>query len=441
MYAKELEVRLSCSYGVGRYDPAYELTGMDYPLPYVRWTERRNLEFFLTLLAEKRLQVRDLASHQIAVEEAGKAYALIKSGSSETYGVLLDYHLPPQPKLPENPYICNQLQGARTSGTDLVKVGLIGIGGYAKNVHLPNLKKIEGVVIRGIASRSGASAAVAVKKAGAAYATSDIDELLRDKELDAVVISTRHATHAGFVLDALSAGKHVFVEKPMAITLDDCKKIVKSQQTSKSILRVGFNRRFAPFLRNMKQAVGHGKKLLNIRVNVGAMGEHWSNTSEEGGRLLGEGVHFFDLANWIMDAPPVALTAQFAGEPDLLNPDASVSIRYENGSVANIVYTTMGHVGCGKEYFELFANGRSLVMNDYKTLKGFGCHIKTRRKDKGNKGQLAAMEEFIKAVRAGSIGEGADALAGLMATAMVTAAVHSAETGQHIILQHIIMNT
>ncbi len=432
MYAKELDVRMSCSYGVGRYNPDYELAGIDYPLPYVRWTERRNLEYFISLLAERRLVLSDLVTATIGIDDAKQAYALIKSGNANVYGVLLDYHLPAQPTLPEQAFICRYDVDSPGIDKDQVQTGLIGVGGYAKNIHIPNIQKLDEMVIRGVASKSGASAAVVAKKVKAAYATSDTAELLSDEHIDAVVISTRHASHGKLVLDALAAGKHVFVEKPMATTVEDCLLIVKAQQQAKRVVRVGYNRRFSPYLQKMKQAVGQGRKLFNIRVNVGAISGHWSNTAEEGGRLMGEGVHFFDLANWMMGCAPVAVSAQFMGEVEALNPDASISIRYEDGSVANIVYTTVGHTSRGKEYFELFGNGRTVVVDDYKSIQAFGCSAHANRQEKGNKGQFGAMKEFAHAVRIGSGGEGADAVAGLWATAITTAALASAEQGQSI---------
>jgi predicted dehydrogenase/threonine dehydrogenase-like Zn-dependent dehydrogenase len=430
MYAKELEVRLSCSYGVGRYDPLYELEGQDYPLPYVRWTERRNLEYFIELLADKRLSIGDLLTEKFEVESTKQAYGLIKSGDSNVYGVLLDYSLPAQPELPSQPFTCRYVTPLRQDDRQTVRLGLVGVGAYAKNIHVPNIRKIPSLMILGVASKSGASAAVVAKKVNADYATSDVSELLNDDKVDAVVISTRHSSHAQLVLDSLAAGKHVFVEKPMATTVDDCLKIVEAQQQAGRVVRVGYNRRFSPYLQQMKKAVGQGRKLLNVRVNVGAVSGHWSNTAKEGGRLMGEGVHFFDLANWIMGCAPTSVTASFLGKVDLLNPDASVCIRYEDGSIANVVYTTVGHTRRGKEYFELFGNGRTVAIDDYKKIEAFGCAVKTGRGDRGNKGQLGAMEEFAQVVLNGDGGqEGADAVAGLWATAVTEAALASAKQG------------
>lgn len=432
MYAKELEVRLSCSYGPGRYDTDYELAGRDYPLPFARWTERRNLEYFVELLAAGRIDISDLVSARFEVERCSEAYALIKAGDAEIYGVLLDYRLPETPALPADAGIVRYDAPASATAGDTIRVGMIGVGAYAKAIHVPNIQKLDGMRLDAIASRGGASAAAVARKVKARYATSDAARIFDDPEIDAVVISTRHASHAGLVKAALAAGKHVFVEKPMATTIADCQAIAEAQARSGRIVRVGFNRRFSPMLQAMKRAISEGRRLFNIRVNVGAIGSHWSNTTEEGGRLMGEGVHFFDLANWMMGAEPVAMTAQFLGRPDELNPDASISLRYADGSVANIVYVTVGHTALGKEYFELFGGGRSVVVDDYNRIAGYGCSVSVSRRHRGDKGQLKAMEEFSRAVRTGEGGEGADVRAGTYATAVAALAITAAREGREI---------
>ena len=436
MYAKELEVRLSCSYGVGRYDPEYELEGYDYPLPYVRWTERRNLEFFINLLAEGRLDLSDLVTSKVEINNAKQAYSLVKSGGGSTYGVLLDYLLPKEPELPINSDTVKY--EVEPLNKKLLGVGLIGVGAYAKNIHVPNLLRMNDIQIRAIASKTGSSAAVTAKKVKALYATSDTNKIMEDDDIDAVVISTRHSSHSKLVIKALESGKHVFVEKPMATTTSDCLRIIDAQKISQRIVRVGFNRRFAPMLINMKNAIGDGRKVFNVRVNVGNIGQHWSNTLGEGGRLLGEGVHFFDLATWMLDSKPVAVSAQFVGVPGPLNPDASISIRYENGSIANINYVTLGDIARGKEFFELFGNGRSVVVDDYNNIEAFGCRVERKRSQQDNKGQKETIEEFVSSAKSGCMGQGADALAGLWATAISEASLEAGKTSTTIILSDFI---
>jgi predicted dehydrogenase len=425
MYAKELELRMSCSYGPGRYDPAYEIDGRDYPLAYARWTEGRNLEYFVDLLAGDRLKISDLVSAKISIDEARAAYALIKAGAPETFGVLLDYGAE-QPTAGADIYSCAYRPAMAVPTGRQVRIGLLGTGAYATHVHLPSLQRLPSVSIRATASKSGASAGVAARKAGAEYATSDYSRVLQDESIDAVIIATRHASHAELVLASLQAGKHVYVEKPMALTVADCVRIVEAQQRARVILRVGFNRRFSPYCRQLKQAVGGGQCLLNIRVNVGDVGAHWSNTAAEGGRLMGEGVHFVDLATWIFDAEPESVSAHFLGRVDSLNPNATIGIRYANGSAASIAYTTVGSNLAGKEYIELSGNGRTVIMNDYRTLSAYGCRVRATRAGRGDKGQRGAIAEFVSAVVSGESDCGADARAGLLATAVIAAAIDSA---------------
>jgi predicted dehydrogenase/threonine dehydrogenase-like Zn-dependent dehydrogenase len=440
MYSKELELRMSCSYGPGRYDADYEIRGQDYGLGHVRWSEGRNLEHFLWMLQAGLLDLDDLISECYPVEDAPAAYARIKRGDPAILAVLLDYGEPPD--LPAAAIAARE--GMRVEigpaapatikqrGDGPVRLGIIGVGGYVKGMLLPQLKKLSNdFTVAALVTRTGGSAAAAARRFRVPVAASDHRLILDDPDIDAVLIATRHATHARFALEALAAGKHVFIEKPMAITTRDCLRIVEAQRQAQLVVRVGFNRRFSPFLQAMKAAVGQGCKLLNIRVNVGSIGNHWSNTAEEGGRLIGEGVHFIDLANWIMNCAPVGVSAQFVGDPDPLNPDACISIRYEDGSVANVVYTTMGHTARGKEYFELFGSGRTVVVDDYQLIRAYGCRIKTARADKGNKGQQGALAEFAQAIRHGEGNDGANAMAGLWATRIVRTAQVAAKSNNY----------
>lgn len=433
MYAKELEVRLSCSYGIGRYDFDYELGGHDYPLSYVRWTERRNLEYFLELLATEQLDISDLVSNVFSIENARAAYSEIKSERTDIFGVLIDYGLHKEPVLPSGGATVRYHEQPTPKG--VLSIGLVGAGAYTKNIHVPNLLKLDNVAVKGVANRSGSSAAVVAKKTKASFATSDSSELIRNADIDAVVISTRHASHAQLTIEALEAGKHVFVEKPMATTTRDSQLILDAQAASGRVVRVGFNRRFSPMLIAMKQFVGSGQKVFTQRVNTGDLGQHWSNTAEEGGRLLGEGVHFFDLANWMMDSFPTSVSARFLGEADRLNPNATITITYEDGSVAIVVYTTLGHANGGKEYFELFGNGRIATVDDYKTITTHGKDRAKRKPKKSDKGQLGAIKEFVSACLTGDTTDGADARAGYWATAICEAAVASGQAGQEIDLK------
>jgi len=309
------------------------------------------------------------------------------------------------------------------------------VGSYAKGVHIPNLQKLaDTFVIHGVASRSGGTAAVAARSSGAEVVTSDYHDLLADPNIDVVIISTRHASHAQIVLEALAAGKHVFVEKPMTTTVEDAQKIEAKAAETGLVVRVGFNRRFSPYLQAMKRAIGSdGMKMFAVRVNIGMIPHDWSNTLEEGGRLLGEGVHFFDLCNWFMGAEPVSLAAMLVGESSVTNPNAVVQVRYPDGSTAQVLYTALGQPRMGKEYFEAFGNGRAVRSDNYKTLNAFGASATMRWRDRNDKGQRTELQEFAAAIRGQQYPiQGADARAGLVATWMALAVYQSAAQGTHV---------
>ncbi|WP_417736882.1 bi-domain-containing oxidoreductase [Rosistilla oblonga] len=431
MYRKEIELRLSCSYGTGRYDENYEVNGQDYPLGHVRWTEGRNLEAFLELLARKRMSLQPLISEVFKVQNGQDAYAKLKEPNAKSFGVLLDYDCPSPPTQAVVPQTRTlRVLPASANGTDKVRIGLIGAGGYVKGMHLPNLKKLgEQFELAGVASRSGASAAVVAKRFGARLATSDYRELLGSDEVDAVLVATRHSTHARIAAEALKAGKHVFVEKPMSTTVSDGEEIAKLAEQSGLVVRVGFNRRFSPYMNYMRSSVGEGVRMLSVRANVSTGSGDWSNTESEGGRFLGEAVHFLDLCNWFFGAEPIALAAQTAGDVGATNPNIFTVLRYPCGSSAQLTYTSLGQSRLGKEYFELHGNGRSAVCDDFRTIECFGAKLRKPKLRRGDKGQLDILREFAAAIKGEACEvQGADAQAGLAATRMALAAIESSRS-------------
>lgn len=424
MYRKELELRLSCSYGPGRYDNNYELQGQDYPLGYVRWTEGRNLEYFLHLLGSRRISLASLVSARFPVSDAKQAYAHLKTGG--TYAVVLDYGAPAEPLAPSAEMRVVRRKTAKPITRERIGLGVIGIGSFARGMHLPNAKRLSDLFdIRAVASRSGGTAAATALRYDTEVATSDHRVVLDDKNIDAVLICTRHATHARFVMEALEAGKHVFVEKPMTTTVEDGQAIVELAAKTGLVVRVGFNRRFAPMMRVLRDKIGvRGPRIFQSRVNIGALGDHWSNTPEEGGRFLGEATHFLDLCNWFAGGEPMTMSASFIDATDVANPDAEVVLRYPDGSLAQVLYTSLGSQAMGKEYFEAFGQGRSGRLDDYRSLALFGVST-PRKTGVGEKGQLDALREFGMAVR-GQPGDGADARAGLITTWMALEARRAA---------------
>lgn len=433
MYRKELELRMSTSYGPGRYDPDYEVEGRDYPYGLVRWTSQRNLEHFLRLLSERRLDLAPLVSAKLEVARATEAYARVKARAPDDYGILFEYpasdhdtsraHILRAPAAPQ--IVAN--------GRGPVRLGLIGVGKHAKAVHLPALRKLsDRFSLAGVASRSGTSAASVAKQYGVPVVATDYMELLKDPTIEAVLISTRHASHASIAVAALEMGKHIFVEKPLALTLADAETVCQAADRSGKVVRVGFNRRFSPWLAPLHEALAlSGRRVVIIRVNVGAIDDDWSNTPGEGGRLMGEGVHFLDLSNWLVGDRPMSVSASFLGAPEIVNPNATIHVAYPDGSAASIVYTTVGASSMGKERIEVFGNGRAAFSDDYRSLQTFGIDASGGSRVPGDKGHVGALTEFAGAVRGdSSTVRAADARDGLLATWMVLAAYESATTGR-----------
>lgn len=438
MYQKELELRMSTSYGPGRYDEKYEVRGQDYPLPYVRWTEGRNLGFVLDLLCREKIRFRPLISNVFPVDRAKEGYAQIKKGDPDTYGVLIKYGTEEQKQngFLDGSSIRYRKQIARPRSSAFVKngmirLGIIGCGSFVRNVHIPNLRRLsKRYQVAGISSRTGASAAIIAKREGYETATSDHRIILDDPSTDAVLIATRHATHAQHILDALDAGKHVFVEKPMCITMEEGERIVAKAAEKDLVVRVGFNRRFSPYLNLMKEEVGQtGARMFFGRVNIGSISSDWSNTPEEGGRLLGEGVHFFDLCNWFIGQEIESVHSAIAGERKNTNPNVMVQIQYVGGCSAQILYTSLGNVLAGKEYFEAHGNSRSVIMDNFQSIKVYGGKDRSSRQDRGDKGHLAELEEFAAAIHGSTYPIfGADAVAGLIATEIALKAYSGIKT-------------
>jgi predicted dehydrogenase/threonine dehydrogenase-like Zn-dependent dehydrogenase len=436
MYRKELELRLSCSYGPGRYDPDYELFGNDYPIQHARWTEGRNLEYFIELLASRRIDLSDLVTAIHPVEEAKKAYYIVKQAKPEVFGVLLEHGLQETPLAPDAAERTLRLASPPTirAGEGPVRIGLIGAGGYAKATHLPNIAKLnKDFHLTWISSRS--SVAGPGKRFKPDAITSDYREILDDKDTEAVLISVRHAMHADIITDSLQAGKHIYVEKPMTRTVDEARAVTALAKETGLIMRVGFNRRFSPDMSALRAFIGSANEESPVqffaRCSTGSLGNDWSNTEEEGGRLLGEGTHFLDLANWFMGAEPTRLSASIAGDDLITNANAMITIDYPNEKIAQILYSTLGNKSMGKEYYEAYGRGVSGYCRDFKDIKFFGGLAKTDGIGKGNKGQLDALAEFAARIRGRDhVVNGADARAGLMATWMACAARDSAREGR-----------
>ena len=397
-YEKELTLKLSRSYGPGRYDPMYEEMAVDYPLGYVRWTEQRNLAEFLRLVAEGHVDVAPLITHRFAVDDAAQAYQAITDPASGSLGVLLEY--PPAER--ERPRILTGRPHAAEPRPGTIGVGLIGAGNFATATLLPALSADARFSPRGVCTPSGLSARDVAERNGFVFCAESADEVLGDRDSSAVVIATRHASHAPLAVQALRAGKAVFVEKPLAMTEIELDEVVTAQRESGGLLTVGFNRRFAPHVRRMVSALARRSSPVTIviRVNAGAIpATHWIQRVEEGGgRIIGELCHFIDLAACLAGSPPSRVFAMSA-DPDmspLLTDDLSVMIGFADGSVATVIYTAAGDTAYPKERVEVFSEGRVMVSDDFRRLSiTQGGRTHASRATQADKGHAVEMKAFL----------------------------------------------
>ncbi|MFZ5821663.1 MAG: bi-domain-containing oxidoreductase [Chloroflexota bacterium] len=402
-YEKELSFINSRSYGPGRYDPAYEEGGHDYPLGYVRWTEGRNFEAIVELLGSGKLQVQPLITHRFPIEQAAEAYEVITGKKNEPFlGVLLTY---PEGKRKDERKIIFHLSSFKSTGT--VNLGVLGAGLYANATLLPALKKVDGLELVGIASAGGVHAQHSGKKFGFAYAASSDDEILNDPNINTVAILTRHDSHADLVIRALQAGKHVFVEKPLAITSEQLSVISDQLRiTEDAFLTVGFNRRFAPLARSLSSFLLPRNEPLyaHYRVNAGYIPlNHWvHDPAQGGGRIIGEGCHFIDFIAFLVGAAPVSVSAVALPDGGKYREDnLSMTFTFPDGSVGVVDYLANGDKSFPKERVEVFCGGRIAALDDFRELTTVrdGKKKKERRtQDKGWKDEWVA---FARAIREG----------------------------------------
>ncbi|NMB67629.1 MAG: Gfo/Idh/MocA family oxidoreductase [Chloroflexi bacterium] len=407
-YEKELHLQISRSYGPGRYDSAYEEQGRDYPYGYVRWTEGRNLAAFVELLASGRLDVRPLITHHFDIAQAPEAYELITGKQKQPFlGVLLIY--PQAQVLP-----ASRVQVAQPAAAAPLKgdpgLGILGAGNYATAVFLPNIQKVGGVQKVAIASASGVSARHAAQRYGFRSASSSEDELLEDPNIQILALLTRHQHHARQVLAALAHGKHVFCEKPLAITpteLDEIEAVITSLNEKSPLVMVGFNRRFAPYSRELKRFLHNRSEPLaaHYRVNAGFLPpSHWlHDPAQGGGRIIGEGCHFIDYLTWLVGQPPVSVQA--AGLPDAgryHEDNVQLTFGFPDGSLGTLTYLANGDKAFPKERVEVFCGGRVAVLDDFRSLELIHNGKRTRMVSRmtQDKGHRAAWEAFLTAVRA-----------------------------------------
>jgi len=397
-YEKELTFQVSCSYGPGRYDKDYEEKGRDYPVGFVRWTEQRNFEAVLDLMAAGKLDLEPLISHKFKFEEVNKAYEKLSSDKT-ALGILLEYAEESQ----EQNTSSVKLDTGNSSNPSKVVLACIGAGNYASRILIPAFKKVNSR-LHTLVSEGGVSGAVEGKKSGFEIASTDIASVLGNDEVNSVVIATRHDSHASLTIDSLKASKHVFVEKPLCINSDDLTLIEQAYAESNRLLVVGFNRRFAPHIVKIKQLLESSLEphAFVMTVNAGAIpNNHWTQDSETGGgRLIGEACHFVDLLRFLTGS---SITKYNLMEMDSENGDtATINLKFEDGSTGNIHYFANGDKSFPKERLEVFSGGKILQLDNFRKLKAYGwTGFKRMNLMRQDKGQNACVEAFVRAIEEG----------------------------------------
>ena len=391
-YEKELSFQVSCSYGPGRYDDDYEFKGIDYPLPFVRWTEKRNFETVLELISTGKLQVQNLISEVVALDEFQKIYGDI--GNSKSIASIIKYS--EDTKL-ENTIVVNKKEQQSTKGT----IGLVGSGNFTKMTLLPALKGTN-ANIKHIVSSGGVNGTALARKHNIAQSTTDYDLVLNDKDVDLIMITTRHNLHANMVIKALDKGKHVFVEKPLALNHEELEAIEESYQKSNGTLMIGFNRRFSPHTQKIKSLVGDTPMNIIATMNAGAIPpDVWVHDMKVGGgRIIGEACHYLDLMVYISGSKIKAVCMNALGENPTENTDnVSILVKMENGSTGVVNYFANGAKSYSKERLEVFSQEKTLIMDNFIKTCGYGTKgfskLKTKL-DKGHKAQFARILEKIK---------------------------------------------
>jgi predicted dehydrogenase/NADPH:quinone reductase-like Zn-dependent oxidoreductase len=397
-YEKELTFQVSCSYGPGRYDESYELAGRDYPFGFVRWTEQRNFEAILQLLASKRLVVDDLITHRYPLEQAPTAYEKLSSDGT-ALGVILEY--PKEPTCQTVLHVSPR-KASPTSSTPALAV--IGAGNFSKMTLMPALEKAS-ARLRYVCDHIGSAATHLARKHHAEMASSNHEEVLADAQVDAVLIAVGHNAHARLVKESLAAGKHVFVEKPLALDAKEVREILDAAEARPDLhVMVGFNRRFSPHIVKAKQLLsGRSEPLaMTMTINAGIIpAYHWVHDPERGGgRIIGEACHFIDLLAFLVGSPVQAVSAFMVGSgPAVRDDKVAMSLLFSDGSVGNLSYFANGSKAYPKEQLEIFSDGRVLRLNNFQSLEGHGfkgfSRFKTLRQEKGHAAEVAAFIERL----------------------------------------------
>ncbi len=397
-YRKELELKMSCSYGPGRYDLNYEEKGIDYPPAYVRWTEKRNMEAFQQLLAYGKIDIDYLTTHEFDLADAPRAYDMIVNKTEPYLGIIIRYDTGKSVDTDKKIIVNHQLPEKE------INIAFIGAGSYAQGNLLPNLPKWENITRIGVMTNTGTTSKRVAERFSFEYCTSNEDDILKSDSVNTVFIATRHDSHAEYVIKSLSAGKHIFVEKPLCLTRGELEKITEIKAvTSGKQLCVGFNRRFSPLSVFLKKNIGNGPMTMVYRVNAGKIpADTWIQDMKlGGGRIIGEACHFIDYLTWLNGSLPVSVYATALPDPEANNDTVNINLSFENGSTGVVAYYANGPKSMPKEYVEVFRSGVSGVIDNFKSAEFYGRKKVKKSLFNQDKGQRQMVEGFLQSLHEG----------------------------------------
>ncbi|MCG8992289.1 bi-domain-containing oxidoreductase [Laribacter hongkongensis] len=405
-YKKELDFLISTSYGPGRYDPFYEDGGQDYPIAYVRWTENRNMQAYIDLLAKGKVRLGNLYHSPYSIDKAGEAYDALKGCGDKPLLVVLEYPERDGLRITRVPLRTVKVKPGK------IRVALAGASSFAQGMHLPNMVKLrDRFTLQAVMSRTGANARAVATQYEAAYCTTEYDDILKDDEIDLVMVATRHDLHGPMVLQALHAGKHVFVEKPLALHKEDIAEIERfyAEHPAGPLLMVGFNRRFSPAMQTIRDILANRTTpiIVNYRMNAGYIPlNHWVHGPEGGGRNIGEACHIYDLFNSLVGTAQIEVVNAYSIIPSskqwMRNDNFVATLKYADGSICTLTYTALGDKSYPKERMEVFADGKVLTMDDYKSVTVHGGKHKGWSSAVMQKGQLEELEALSATLLKGS---------------------------------------
>lgn len=439
-YEKELDVKFSRSYGPGRYDPNYENRGIDYPVGYVRWTEKRNMTAFLNLISANKVLIDPIISETCLFNEAESVYQKITEAKTPVLGVLFKHNEHYEPNQDYAEKLIDKRSNVHILNANQVRLGVIGAGNYASSMLLPHLHKSADVCLKEVATTNGLSAKNADNRFGFDRVSTHYQSMLTAEDIDAIMIATPHHCHASLTIEALSHNKIVYVEKPLAINIDSLNLVKNSiVETGNSRLMVGFNRRFSPSILELKKTLQNSllPKTIHYRVNAGQIdkGSWYLDSEDQGSRFVGEAGHFFDVFAYITGARPVSVMAKCLRPASISNDDLNnvvVLVDYDDGSIANLIYVTQGGSKLPKEFIEVFCGGTAIQLHDFEKLMIFDdSHHKNIKFGHHDKGQKEELRRFVEAIKYGR--EMPISITDLFDTTLVTlAAETSLRTGEKV---------